>query len=347
MLKHLQELCNLCGCSGDESEIRQYIIRILERTNGVSWEIDPLGNLLVQKRGASRAPHRLMVSAHMDEVGLIVTHIFSDGTLSVAAVGGVDASVVIGRQVLVGKNHIPGVIGVKPVHLLTDEEKKMIPEFGGFVLDIGAENREQAEEIAPPGTYVYFMLNFRQFGKECICSKAIDDRVGCALLLYLLEQETPYDFTGAFLVQEEIGLRGAKTAAYTVAPDFALVLEATTAADLVDAKEDEKVCTLGKGPVISFMDYSTIYDSALVQMAFSIGKVHDISCQTKSRIAGGNDSGAIHLSRGGVRTLSVSLPCRYLHSPASVANLADIDALSKFLPLLVTQMLQIPHKDSI
>ena len=137
-----------------------------------------------------------------------------------------------------------------------------------------------------------------------------------------------------------MGLRGAKAAAYTVDPDFALVLEATTAADIAGAEEDAKVCCLGGGPVVSFMDRSTIYDKELYRMAFSLAEKNGISCQTKSRIAGGNDSGAIHVSRGGVRTLAISLPCRYLHSPSCLADLNDLDACTALLPLLVKSIME-------
>lgn len=340
MLKHFEALCNLCAVSGDESAVRSYIMQVLDGRTDVSWQIDPLGSLLVEKKGRSRAPHKLMISAHMDEVGLIVTYGNSDGTLCISPVGGIDASVVIGRQVLVGQSRIPGVIGAKPVHLLSKEEKNALPKFSDLVLDIGAENAEQAKKIAPPGTFAYFLPDFRSFGSDRICSKAVDDRAGCAVLLDLLEQEAAFDFTAAFLVQEEIGLRGAAAAAYTVAPDFALVLEATTAADLAGAEGDEKVCALGGGPVISFMDRSTMYDRELYQMAFDICRKHGIPCQTKSRIAGGNDSGAIHVSRGGVRTLAISLPCRYLHAPASVADRNDLEAMTRLVPLLAEQIME-------
>ena len=182
--------------------------------------------------------------------------------------------------------------------------------------------------------------DFRTLGDGRVCSKAIDDRAGCALLLGLLEQELPYDITAAFLVQEEIGLRGATAAAYTVAPEFALVLEATTAADIVGASGGERVCTLGGGPVISFMDRSTMYDKGMYQAAFALCQAQGIPCQTKTRIAGGNDSGAIHVSRGGVRTLAVSLPCRYLHSPSCVADLADLDAFAAFLPQMIQKLME-------
>ena len=340
MLNHFETLCNLCAVSGDEQAVRSYLISVLEKRHDVTWTIDPLGSLLVEKRGQNRAPHKLMVSAHMDEVGMIVTHVNSDGTLCIQPVGGVDASVAIGRQVLVGEKHLPGVVGAKPIHLLSPEERKALPKWSGLVLDIGADNAEQARAAAPEGTYAYFAPDFVRMGKDRICSKAIDDRAGCAILLHLLEQDAPYDFTAAFLVQEEVGLRGAKAAAYTVDPDFALVLEATTAADIAGAEEDAKVCCLGGGPVVSFMDRSTIYDKELYRMAFSLAEKNGISCQTKSRIAGGNDSGAIHVSRGGVRTLAISLPCRYLHSPSCLADLNDLDACMALLPLLVKSIME-------
>ena len=340
MLNHFEELCNLCAVSGDEGAVRDYVCRALEGNPTVSWQIDPLGNLLVEKKGAQRAPHHLMVSAHMDEVGLIVTHVQDGGLLEIAAVGGVDASVVIGRQFLVGRQHIPGLVGTKPVHLLSKEQRSQLPTFDGLVLDIGASSAEEARKLAPEGTCAYFCPYFRTLGDGRVCSKAIDDRAGCALLLGLLEQELPYDITAAFLVQEEIGLRGATAAAYTVAPEFALVLEATTAADIVGASGGERVCTLGGGPVISFMDRSTMYDKGMYQAAFAQCQAQGIPCQTKTRIAGGNDSGAIHVSRGGVRTLAVSLPCRYLHSPSCVADLADLDAFAAFLPQMIQKLME-------
>lgn len=340
LIKYLETLCDLCACSGNEQAVRQYIISVLTHIDHVSWVCDRLGNLLVEKRGKNRAPHKLMISAHMDEVGMIVTYIQKNGMLHIAPIGGVDASVAKGRQVLVGEQKIPGVIGAKPIHLMTKEEEKAVPKWSGLLLDIGCTTAEETRRLAPEGTYVYFAPQFAQMGVHRVCSKAIDDRAGCAMLLHLLAQESAYDFTAAFLVQEEIGLRGAKTAAYTVDPAFALVLEATTAADIVGAEGDARVCSLGDGPVFSFMDHSTIYDRELYQTAFSVCHSMGIPCQTKSRIAGGNDSGAIHVSRGGVRTLAVSIPCRYLHSPSCLADLRDMDACIAFLPHMIQKIME-------
>ena len=181
MLKHFETLCGLCAVPGDETAVRDYIIDVLKEIPSVSWQIDPLGSLIVQKKGKNPAPHKLMISAHMDEVGMIITYVNSDGTLCVSPVGGVDASVVIGRQVLVGKDHIHGVIGTKPVHLLSQEEKESLPKFSKLVLDIGAKNGEDAKKLVFPGDRVYFLPDFRMMGGNRVCSKAIDDRAArCA-----------------------------------------------------------------------------------------------------------------------------------------------------------------------
>lgn len=340
MMKHFQELCNLCGVSGDEQAVRTYILSVLEHCPQVEWTIDPLGNLFVTKQGKKPCEKRLMISAHMDEVGMIVTHCNADGTLCVESVGGVDPMVAIGRQVLIGAEKFPAVVGTKPVHLMKKEERTRQPKWSELYVDCGAKDQKEAMELAPPGTDVYFMPNFQLMGNSTVASKAIDDRIGCAIILNLLEQDLEYGFVGAFFVQEEVGLRGAKAGTYTVNPDFAMVLEATTAADVAGSTGADRVCELGKGPVVSFMDRSTIYDKELYQMAFSTAKELDIPCQTKTKVAGGNDSGAIHLSRGGVRTLAISVPCRYLHSPSCVANLQDMDAMLQLVSLMQKKIME-------
>ncbi|MDD6268725.1 MAG: M42 family metallopeptidase [Oscillospiraceae bacterium] len=340
LIKHLENLCLLCGASGNETSVRDYIYNnALDYKN--SMTIDPLGSLIIEKKGIKSSPKKLMISAHMDEVGLIITYINDDGTMQIAPVGGIEPSVVIGRPVVVGNDNINGVIGAKPIHLLSNEQRQKLPSFSELYLDIGAKSREEAESIVSPGTYVHFLPGFDRMGSTRIRSKALDDRIGCAIMLQLLSEQLPYDVTFAFLVQEEVGLRGAKAAAYSVNPDVCIVLEATTAADLAGADEDSRVCSLGKGPVVPFMDRSTIYDKKLYDAAFSECRRLGIPCQTKTRIAGGNDSGAIHVSRGGVRTVSVSAPCRYLHSPSCVADIADIENCCKLTRAMIEKAVEI------
>ena len=319
----LKELCLINGVSGDEQLVRSAIMEKV-KDHCDEMRTDPLGSLICIKKGKSSGK-KLMVCAHMDEVGFIITHINSDGTLSFDQVGGIDPSVVIGRQVKVGNAGIQGVVGSPAVHNLSKDEREAPPKFSGMTIDIGASSKEEAEKYVSPGDCAYFSSDFLEMRSK-IKSKAIDDRAGCAMMISLMQEDLPFDTYFVFNVQEEIGLRGSGASAYSVAPDFALVLEATTAADIDGVSGGKKVCCLGSGPVVSFMDRRTIYDRELYRLAFDTAREIGVPCQTKSAVAGGNDAGAIHISGKGVRTLAVSVPCRYLHSPACVIESADLES---------------------
>lgn len=326
----LEELCGLTGISGDEGSVRGYLTeRLTPFADRI--ETDALGNLIVFKQGRERPKTRLMLSAHMDEVGLTVTHITEDGLLKFAAVGGIDKRVLCGKPVLVNVHY--GVIGGKPVHLMKGDEREKAVPMDELSIDIGAENREQAEKAVSLGDAVGFVSLFDTAG-GMVRSRALDDRAGCAVLAGLAMQELPYDMTFVFCVQEEIGLRGARTAAYQVDPQAAIVVECTTAADLSGVEPSKQVCCLGGGPVVSFMDRSTIYDREYYNLAFRLAGENGLKCQTKQRIAGGNDAGAIHVSRGGVRTIAVSVPCRYLHAPVGMIAQEDFRATQTLTALL-------------
>ena len=182
MLNHLESLCRLCGASGQEHSVRDYLIEQIKPL-GLPYQVDPLGNLIVEKKGKQTPPKKWMIGAHMDEVGLIVTYINENGTMKLAPVGGIDPSVVIGRAVQVGEQRIPGVIGAKPIHLLSREDRKKAPSFSNLYLDIGAANREEAEQFVQPGTYAHFRSGYTLLGGgKLVRSKALDDRIGCAIL---------------------------------------------------------------------------------------------------------------------------------------------------------------------
>ena len=336
MKKLLKELCLINGVSGDENSVREYIIDKVKDL--CEYSVDNLGNLICFKKGRKAPSKKLMIAAHMDEVGFIVTAVKDDGTLSFDAVGGVDPSVVIGRQVKVGKNHLNGVVGSVAVHNLSGEEKEKTPEFDNLSIDIGASDAAEAKKYVNPGDCVYFDSEYIEFGDNHIKSKAIDDRAGCAVMIKLMQQELKYDTFFVFNVQEEIGLRGSTVSAFSVQPDIAVVLEATTAADIDGVGGAKKVCSLGGGPVVSFMDRSTVYDKELYRLAFDIAGKEGIPCQTKSMIAGGNDSGAIHISGSGVRTLAVSVPCRYLHSPSCVIDYSDVEDSYRLVKSLIKKV---------
>lgn len=328
-IKLLERLCKCDGISGDEEKVRELIIEEV-KPYADSISVDNLGNLIVHKQGKNRAKSKLMLSAHMDEVGLMVTDITSDGYLKFDEVGGIDRRVLLGKSVTIGKNNINGVIGVKPIHLCKGEETARIPELSEMYIDIGADSREDALNYIKYGDSINFVSEFTATA-DSITSKALDDRFGCLVLIELIKSELEYDMDFAFVVQEEVGLRGAKVAAYTVDPEFALVIETTTAADVPEIDENKKVCNLSDGAVISVMDRRTIYDKEMIALAFDCAEKSNIKAQYKRAVAGGNDAGVIHLSRCGVRTLAVSLPCRYLHSPNCVVNKQDCENMLKLV----------------
>lgn len=323
MSDYLKDLCLLNAVSGNEESVRNFIIDKIKEF--CEYSVDNLGNVIALRKGRKTPDKKLMVAAHTDEVGLIITSIRSDGTLTFDAVGGIDSAVIIGKKVKIGKAELNGVVGSKAVHKLSAKQRDEAPEISDLYIDFGATDKQNAEKNVNVGDYAYFDSDYIEFGNRRIKAKAIDDRAGCAIMLSLIEEEPEYDTWFVFNVQEEIGLRGSTVSAYTVQPDIAIVLEATTAADIDGASGAERVCEVGKGPVVSFMDRSTMYDKELYKTAFSLADELGISCQTKSMIAGGNDSGAIHISGKGVRTIAVSLPCRYLHSPSCVISAQDYD----------------------
>ncbi len=332
MLEMIKELCFLPGISGRENAVRDYIIGQIK--GFAEYSIDPLGNLLVFKKGKNPAKNRVMIDAHMDEVGLIVTAITSEGFLRFTKVGGIDSRVILGRTVKVGEKAVNGVIGIKPVHLVDKKDEASIPKADDLYIDIGAKSKDEAMEYVRLGDSVWFESDFVEFGDGFVKAKALDDRAGCAILIEMIKSELEYDMWFLFSVQEEIGTRGAQTAAFTIAPDYAIAVETTTAADISGVKDEKRVCICGNGGTVSFMDRSTLYSKELFDKAFVIAEKNNIPCQPKTMVAGGNDSGAIHKSRGGVKVLTVSIPCRYLHSPSCVIKYSDAEESLRLIKAL-------------
>ena len=324
MLNELKTLCLIDGISGDEGKVRDYIIsRIKDKC---TYEVDPMGNVLAFKKGKNSPKNKVMLSAHMDEVGFIVTYICDNGYLKFTNVGGVDPKVALGRAVTVGEKKVKGVIGHKAIHLCSGDEKTTVPKLDKLYIDIGAKSKEEAEKYVSLGDSAYFVSDFVEFGEDKIKAKAIDDRFGCAIMLKMIESELEYDTHFAFLVQEEVGCRGGAAAVFSIRPDYAIVLEATTASDISGVSDEDRVCVQGKGAVVSFMDRSTVYNRDLFKGAFAIAKEKNIPIQPKTTVAGGNDASAIHKACSGVYTIAVSLPCRYIHSGTSVGDKKDMKA---------------------
>lgn len=322
MLELLKQLCLLNGVSGDEGEVRAFL-RAQAEPYADSIRTDALGNLIVFKQGAKATGNRLLLAAHMDEVGLIITHVTEEGFLKFGFVGGVDRRIAIGKPVVLGPDRVPGIISLKAIHLTDKAELKKVPKTDSLYIDIGAGSREEALKKVPLGTYGSFVSQPEEFGDGFFKARAIDDRIGCAIMLELLKEELPLDVTFAFTAQEEVGTRGAFGAAFSVTPQVALVLETTTAADLPGVDSHRRVCAPGKGPVISYMDGSTIYDRGLFEDLRRLAEDNGIPWQTKEYIAGGNDARTIQRTKQGVRVAAMSAATRYLHAPSSVASVAD------------------------
>lgn len=333
LIERIRRLCAVPGVSGDEGRVREAILA--EVAGYGECSTDPLGNLIVEKKGAKAPKNKLLLSAHMDEVGFIITHIEESGLLRFACVGGIDSRVVAGKSVDIGDNRLYGVIGTKAVHLQDEKEREEVPDPDKLFIDIGAATKKEAEAHVSPGDRAVFHAPGLPLGDDMLLARALDDRAGCALLIELIRGQLPCDCTFAFTVQEETGCTGAETAGYAVNPDVSIVVEATTASDIPGTAPDKVVCRLGEGPVLSFMDRGTIYDRGLYRLALDTAKREGIPCQSKEGVFGGNESRAIQTSRGGVRALAVSLPCRYLHSPSNVLHLGDLEGTLLLLRALI------------
>lgn len=337
MLDTVKKLCALSGVSGWEDEVHDYI---LERA--LPWadetETDAMGNLYIFKKGAVTPPSPVMVCAHMDEVGLIITAIDDEGYLKFDFVGGVDRRVVLGKRVFIGPDAVPGVIGLKAIHLTEADERTSVPKLESLCVDIGADDAQEAKKRVRPGDRGVFDNTVYEFGDGLLKAKALDDRVGCAAMLKLLEEDLPTDTWFVFTVQEEVGCRGAAVAASRVRPGFALVLEGTTAADMAGTEKGREVCFLGRGPVIPFMDRGTIYDHALWERITALAERKGETWQTKSMVSGGTDASAIQRRESGAKVLTVSTALRNIHSPASVGHVRDMEALPRLAKMILEEM---------
>jgi len=323
MLDMLKKLAELCGVSGAESEVSEFIKKEI---TPYCTEItsDNMGNLIAYKKGKN-SNKTVALFAHTDEVGFIVTKITDEGYLKFRSVGGVDPQILVSKQVTVNEN-INGVISFKAVHLSTKEERETRVKISDLFIDIGAESKADAMRYVNVGDYCSFKSDFVEFGEAQVKAKALDDRVGCAILIEALKQELDVDLYAVFTTQEEVGLRGAKVAAYSMNPDYALVVEGTTCSDITGTPKGKNVTELGGGAAISILDSASFSNKELREMLVNTATKHNIKYQFKASTRGGNDAGAIHIQNGGIKTASISVPCRYIHSPVCVMNKNDFES---------------------
>jgi len=339
----LEQLSNAFGPSGHEGEVREIIVDAIQ-PHVASVQIDTLGNLVARKPGDG-ASLRVMLDAHMDEVGFMVTHVEPSGLLRFDMVGGLDPRVLPGKRVVVGKDKVPGAIGIKPIHLASKDDVSSVASIKNLAIDIGAQDGDQASQLVSVGDYVVFYTRFGWMGENSsnghtgrVRGKAFDDRVGCAVLIETLKGDYPVEVIGAFTVQEEVGLRGAHVAAYAVEPDLAVALEGTVADDLPGNGGPPASTQLGHGPAITLMDRSFVADRRLVDWLVETAEAEGIPYQFKRPNVGGTDGGAINRSRAGVPTVALSVPCRYIHAPIAVMDLADFWHTVKLLRAALTRL---------
>lgn len=324
----LEKLSNAFGPSGCEDEVRRLLARAL-RDKVDDLQTDALGNLIAFKKGTGPEPRlKVMVDAHTDEVGLMITRFEKNGLLGFRAIGGVDARLLMAKGVIVGEKRLPGVITAPPIHLTKPEQRKQIAKIDQLVLDIGAGSADEAKGLVKIGEYAAFDTRFEVLDEEglrTVKGKAFDDRMGCAVAAALADGEYAVDLYLSFSAQEETGLRGARVAAYRIEPDLAFALEGTICDDMPKDKDVSPTTELGKGPAISIMDRSFVADQRLVRLLVDQAEENGIPYQFKQPGTGGTDAGAIHLSKAGVPSVAVSVPSRYIHSPVSMASLNDFD----------------------
>lgn len=332
----LKTLCETHGVSGDESRVRELLIEQV-RPYADRITVDVMGNLIVYKKGVS-AEKTVMLCAHMDEVGLIISAVTDNGYLKFKTVGGIDARVLVGKRVVVGPNNVTGIISLKAIHLQTKDERTAAVKEKQLYIDIGAKDRADAERVVSLGDYAAFDTSFGDFGNGCWKAKAFDDRCGCAVLAQLVQEPCVYDTYFCFTVQEEVGCRGAQIAANRVGADVALVLESTTCSDVSGAPKHLEVTTLGGGAAFSTLDRGSYSDPALTKKLYAMAQAAGISVQYKRTTMGGNDARAVQTAVGGCKTCAVSVPCRYLHSPVSVVAKSDVAAVEQTAKLFLTRI---------
>jgi len=342
----LQRLSEANGVSGREEAVRAILLEEI-RGRVDSCRVDRMGNLIAVKKASGSSTLRVLVAAHMDEVGLMITGAEDSGVLRFSTVGGIDERVLPARMVWIGERRVPGVIGMKPVHLLDKGERDRVPEARQLYIDVGASTKAEAEKLAGKGEVAVFATEFRAVGgvagaiapgaaagaasgstggPRILQGKAFDDRVGCALLAELLAERFPFDLVAAFTVQEEVGLRGAQVAAWAEKPDAAVVLECTGANEVPSRKDLSPSTRLGAGVSITIRDNSFIADPRLVELFGSTARERKIPHQYKQPNIGGTDAGAIHRVREGVPSITIAVPARYIHSPAALMDLSDYEA---------------------
>ncbi len=331
----LKELTEAFGVSGCEEDVRILIKKNVEKYADRLFE-DDFGNLYVIK---GKKGKKIMLMAHMDEVGFMVCGIERNGLLRFRIVGGIDPRVLPGKRVHLTKNKISGVIGIKPSHLAKEEELKKVISVENLFIDIGVESKEGAEKILRVGEYGVFNTLFKENG-DVMMGKAFDDRLGCYVLTEIIKRDFDTQIIAVFTVQEEVGLRGARIAGYRLKPDCALAIEVTSANDQPSDREKNRSPLLRRGPVITITDQSVFCDRDLTEKIIAVAEAENIPYQLKPPMVGGTDAGSVHLQHTGIKSAVISLPARYIHSPCAIATYSDLRLMNRLLPKVIDKIIK-------
>ncbi|MDD4681397.1 MAG: M42 family peptidase, partial [Clostridia bacterium] len=330
----LKELTELSGVSGNEGDVREYIKKAVKEYAD-EIRIDSMGNLIAHKKGVS-SKYKVMLAAHMDEVGFIITGYGEAGSLKFKPIGAIDERILAGKRVVIGNSKICGIIDHKPESMQGMENSNglSVP----VSIYIGCDRKDETEKLVQPGDYATFLSEYFEMEGDYIKSKALDDRTGCVILMEMLKKRYTFDFYACFTVQEEIGLRGAEVASYTVKPDYAIVIDTVLASDISDIKKHNYISSLGKGPVITVMDQFSYANSDLFKLIKNTAIENNIDIQCILDTVGGNDAGRIQCSNEGVRVASINIPCRYIHSAVSIINKHDLESCLQLVSCVLTEL---------
>jgi len=330
--ENLEKLSNACGVTGRENQVRELMIQLLKPCTDEIL-VDKLENVIAIKKGKPKAP-KIMLAAHMDEIGLMVKAITKEGFINFAKIGGIDDRILQAQKVTINtkEGYCAGVISSKPPHLQKEEERKKVVTFDELFIDIGAESKEDvAKKGVAIGDTISFDIKYENIGKSIAIGKAFDNRAGCTTMIEILKriQKTNCTVCAVGTVQEEVGLRGAATAAFGVDPDLALALDVTTAGDVPGIKENDTSIKMGKGPALTISDAGLITPPKILRWLTQTAEQEKIPFQLEAGLPGSTDAARIFLSREGIPSGVVSIPTRYIHSPVGMLNLQDIENAAK------------------
>jgi endoglucanase len=342
LIETLEKLSKASGVTGREEEVADLMKKLLKPYVDEIKE-DSLGNVIGIKKGKKNSP-KIMLAAHMDEIGLVIKTITKEGFLYFAKVGGIDDRILLAQKVLVytEKGPLHGIIGSRPPHIQKEEERKKVISYDELFIDIGAANQEEAKKMGVKiGDPVGFDVEFARIKKDIVIGKALDDRVGCAIMIEALKrlEKTECTIYAVGTVQEEVGLRGAMTSAFSISPDVGLALDVTVAGDTPGVKENEAPIAMKKGPSITIADSGMIVPPKILRLLTDVAEENKIPYQLETGLAGSTDAARILLTKEGIPSGVISVPTRYIHSPTSLLSLEDVENAVK---LLVATIQKIP-----